>query len=365
MDRLFFYHTPPAFALRDRELTLQVAVLQGESVDPFLLLQGEEGEERLRMQLFDYIRTDEPYDVYAVRLKKEQVCGTQLSYCLSLREDVTQAYTVCLVDRLEASGCPDGLDDGDFVLPEQCFERGEEASAPAPVILPIAPVGRHYLSRGDLVIRFAVVGEVEYPTVFVLLKEGLRPFAALPCKEGHYAAVIPYEMFSMTPGRLYYYVQVSGGAHTVFVGNAERPCSVRLVDNAGPAVVESYPQNGRVVQEEKPCIQISYEDASGVDLKRSILCLDGKNVSDKAIWEKTRVVLTPRRGLARGRHVIELSLRDRLGNVSYHRIVFVVGGEAEKETEEGRRGVARSIRTTLFFANVFTTIREFFSDKET
>ena len=105
-----------------------------------------------------------------------------------------------------------------------------------------------------------------------------------------------------------------------------------------------------------------------MNCRRSILCLDGKNVSEQAEWGENALTLRPGRALSQGKHTVEASLRDRLGNLSYHRIEFTVGQDDCKETQQAqaaeRPGIARSIRAALFFANVFSTLKDLFFEKK-
>ena len=195
--------------------------------------------------------------------------------------------------------------------------------AVVPAILPLEPEGRVRLSEGDCKVQFAVAGKVTQPTVFVKVEENFVPFAAKANNEGVFEAVIPTQIVSRIPGKFEYYIEVSGGLYTATCGSAEQPKAVKILDNAGPAILRTYPAEGQaLIKEQTPTISLDYYDISGVNTKVSILCVDGKNVSTSACWGEDRVTYTPAEPMTYGEHTFEVSLRDALGNRTYRKITF-------------------------------------------
>ena len=222
-----------------------------------------------------------------------------------------------------------------FADPHQFLPAPHAVTVPA--ILPLEPEGRIHLARGDCEIRFAVLGkEVAMPTVYIKLDGEYRAFAAELDHEGSYVVKLPVAQLSRLPGKLEYYIEVKGGLYTAVYGSAEAPCTEKVTDNAGPAILRVYPAEGQVlVREQKPEITLEYFDISGVNLRTSILCVDGKNVSAMADWQPNGVKYRPERALSFGEHTFEVSLRDALGNRTYRKIAFGISDGKQMECYRG------------------------------
>ncbi|MBR7181743.1 MAG: CehA/McbA family metallohydrolase [Clostridia bacterium] len=200
------------------------------------------------------------------------------------------------------------------------------ADTQPPAILPLEPEGRYHLNGKDLKIRFAVIGEaVRSPAVYLRVGKRFCRFAATFTTEGVYEVTVPYRTLLGIGARLEYYIEATGGLYTACCGSRVAPLSLRVSDSVGPLIIRSYPAEGEVLENErKPRIVVEYTDFSGINPRISILCLDGKNLSDKVKWGKNHLEFLPEHALSYGNHVLELSLRDMTGNRTYRRIAFTV-----------------------------------------
>lgn len=201
----------------------------------------------------------------------------------------------------------------------------EEAAVPA--ILPLAPAGRVYLASGDLALRFAVIGggaQVD-ATVFLREGEGFLPHAAHLDETGAFSFVVPFSQLARQPGSLAYYIEAAGSVYTAQLGSEAAPRLVCLTDNCGPEILSQTPAAYQVLENDfTPEIHITYHDISGVNTRISTLCLDGLNVSHGALWREDSVAFLPPTPLSLGTHTVELTLRDMLGNRTYHKYEFAI-----------------------------------------
>ncbi|MBE6690972.1 MAG: hypothetical protein E7590_06780 [Ruminococcaceae bacterium] len=222
-----------------------------------------------------------------------------------------------------------------YAEPHQFLPLAHAVTVPA--ILPLEPEGRVHLSNGDCRFTFAVLGrEVALPTVWVKVQETYRAYPAELNNDGIFEAVLPAEVLSHLPGKLEYYIEVKGGLYTANYGTADAPCTRKVTDNAGPSILRSYPAEGQVLErEQSPEISLSYDDISGVNLRTSILCVDGKNVSTMADWQPDGVRYRPQKPLAYGKHTFEVSLRDTLGNRTYRKVSFGICDGSKMECYRG------------------------------
>ncbi len=212
----------------------------------------------------------------------------------------------------------------------------DTAATTVPAILPLSPRGRVYLGRGDATIRFFVAGQATEPTVFLREGEKLVPYAAQMGNDGAFEVQISALGLDAMQGKLQYYIEVSGGLYTASLGSAEAPLSVRIVDNAGPMVTSVYPAEGQVLENEThPEIAVHFADGAGVNTRTSIFCLDGHNVSSAVRFEGNALYYRPQKALSLGAHVIEVSLRDTLGNRTYRKVTFSVSDGKELHCYRG------------------------------
>ena len=195
-----------------------------------------------------------------------------------------------------------------------------------PAILPLHPGERFYLSEGEMRIRFAVfAGGVGVPSVRVLNKGESATYAAFLNEEGLWEAVLPLEVLSRAGGMLSYCIEVRGRCYTARLGSDRTPLTVRITDNAGPVITALYPADGQAVEgEQRPEIRVSCFDGAGLDPQASMLCLDGINVAQYAKWTANGACYRAQKPLSDGKHTLELSLRDRLGNRTYRRTEFFI-----------------------------------------
>lgn len=221
-----------------------------------------------------------------------------------------------------------------FADPYQFLPNSDDSTVPA--ILPLSPVGRVHLASGDLSVCFAIAGEnIAMPTVYVKENGAFVPYPAAPGKQGVFEVTVPFQKLARME-KLEYYIEVTGGLYTASLGSAEEPCVRRITDNAGPAILRTYPAEGQILEKEHhPEIKLEYFDISGVNLKTSILCVDGRNVSAAARWEEGCVTYRPERALVLGEHTFEVSLRDKLGNRTYQKIAFGICDGTEMQCYRG------------------------------
>lgn len=212
-------------------------------------------------------------------------------------------------------------------FPDPAGGYPDAADLTPPAILPVSPVDRAALTGSEMRLVFAVLGErAFYPRVFFKTSTGgYREFRAACNNDGYYEVCIPYRLISRLH-TLEYYIEVRGGLYAARYGSAEAPVTVPLDDRAGPGILSLYPADGQVLENETtPTVRVEYEDVSGVNLPISILCLDGRNITANAAWHADFVEYRPEKPLGYGAHMLELTLRDMLGNRTYRKVGFSVG----------------------------------------
>lgn len=360
MNLFRYYHSPAAFAYRDRGFTVQMILPDEErnleTVDLAFTVDGNGQSGILRMLPVDGLVLEESFSVYAATVSADALReGERLSYRFLREGEESAEYSVLLTDRLNPDCVSDAVDTA------------------APAILPVSPFGRVRLASGDLDISFAVAGrESESPIVYVKEDGVFMPHAAEPNKQGVYAVTVPFERLSRMQ-RLEYYIEAKNEPYTVSFGNADTPRVARITDNAGPTILCGYPAEGEMIENERhPEIRLEYFDISGVNLKTSILCVDGRNVSTAAIWEEGEVRYRPEKALALGEHTFEISLRDRLGNRTYQKVTFSISNGIEKKEVKSRGKVAKKLakiptvplQAAKIIVGAVSTVKHIFSAKE-
>ena len=195
-----------------------------------------------------------------------------------------------------------------------------------PDILPLGQLDSCYLADGDLTVRFAVFGAPACNAQLHLLMAE-RGFVTLEAQqteeEGIWQVIVPQSILRKMP-RLQYYLSATGSFRDGMLGDPESCLITHILDNEGPALTRLSPCEGYGSLERIPEFRIAYEDISGIDLASGILCVDGKNVTEKARWTVQGVTYTPTKELKIGDHNYEIFLRDRLGNKTYRKISFTV-----------------------------------------
>lgn len=193
----------------------------------------------------------------------------------------------------------------------------------APLVLPLSPLGVHTLTENEITLRFGVVGEVGRVEVGVITPNGTVRLDAKPAFDGVLEASVDTMLLSGLPKRLSYFVTVEGALYRTALGSEKHPISIKLTDKVGPIVTEVSPADAMVLEsEDDVTVRVSFFDVSSVDVATSALFFDGLNVSQKAKWRRNGVTFVPEKALRVGEHVIELTLRDLVGNRSYHRSAF-------------------------------------------
>lgn len=348
-----YYHAPPTVAFRRRSLVLQLILPDEESVleDVRLLysVQGGEQSATVRMLPVDGLVNEESYSVYAATVRADALGeGEWLTYRFLREGEESAEYTVLLTE---------------------APEEAEIVDTVVPAILPLAPTARVRLTSGDLDISFAVAGkELAPPTVYVKENGAFVPYLAEPNRQGAYAVTVPFERLSRME-RLQYYIEVKGDLYTATLGTEAVPRVARIKDNAGPAILSAYPADTQVIEKELESeIRLEYFDISGVNLSTSILCVDGRNVSAAARWEQESVSYRPEKPLAYGEHIVEVSLRDKLGNRTYQKITFSIGDGAEKSdgkvAAKLKKAQAVPLQAAKIIAGAISTLKDILSARE-
>ncbi len=94
----------------------------------------------------------------------------------------------------------------------------------------------------------------------------------------------------------------------------------RNCDVSPPAVRESHPRDGALLQTARPMISSEFSDeepgASGVDYDSIKLLIDGEDLTGSAVIGPSNLTFSPESDLFEGDHGISLSVADRAGNAS-------------------------------------------------
>ena len=217
-----------------------------------------------------------------------------------------------------------------FLHPAQTVCDYGETTVPA--ILPISPSSRIMRSDGDAFIRFAVIGggSIGNATVYLREEDGFTPYVAYQNDEGLFTFTVPFKKLAYMKDTLAYYVEVQGGFYAACLGSEKSPIEVCLSDDCGPEILTAHPAAYQVLENQHfPEIRFTYHDISGVNTHISVLCLDGLNVSQNAMWSESGVTFKPLKALDFGTHTVELTLRDMHGNRTYYKSDFAIGDGKE------------------------------------
>lgn len=203
----------------------------------------------------------------------------------------------------------------------------DESDTATPALMPVFPVGEATYPGGDLCITFVALGErADYPRLWLKNAAGVYEEHRPVCNpDGYFEVRIPAAAAEPME-TVQYYAEAAGGACVARLGTAEHPVFARLFDQCPPRVLSFFPADGQVLEKELlPEVTVRFSDRSGVDLSRSSLCLDGRNVTAEAQWQECGVRFVPRKPLTFGKHTVELTLRDQLGNRTYRKVLFAIG----------------------------------------
>ncbi len=141
---------------------------------------------------------------------------------------------------------------------------------------------------------------------------------------GRYTVEFPVEVTDRLEV-LEYFVTIFDGVRKSSLGSSSAPLVTNIDDDKGPTILSLMPPKGFAYDGNRtPEISVEYFDVSGVDTGRSLLYVDGKNVTQKADWGAERVSYTPSSPMRRGRHKFEIILVDTLENETRHGVSFSI-----------------------------------------
>ncbi len=205
----------------------------------------------------------------------------------------------------------------------QALPHFEDLGVPAILPLHSSPLCHASTAPG---ITFAVLGGAhDAPVLFFKGGNGWQRVIAHRDERGLWQAMLPRELVLREKKQLAYYIECKGAWYTARLGSEMNPLSVSMIDDAGPEITALYPADGEAVERNtQPEIRAHFFDVAGVELSTSAICLDGLNVSEGAAWREGEVTYRPEKPLGAGEHVLELVLRDTLGNRTYRRTAFTV-----------------------------------------
>ena len=336
------YHAAPRYGFRRSPLTLQRLVAdEGHTLlRVFLEYEVEGSTQSLRLLPTDGFKGEESFSLYAVKVPVAHLCGGHFSYRFSGEGAYTRTYKVPLEDARE-----------------ELELRGEEA---VPALLPLCTFERYYLSQGELRLRFLTFPwKIQRVRVFVREKGVWRDHDARLSENGEWECVLPTTLLNVLGGKLFYFVEAIGHNGGALLGNEREALSIRLVADAGPTLSEIRPADGETVVENPPEIRVAFADASGVDLRASSVYLDGRAVGENAIWMANGMSFRPEKPLDDGEHILEIDLRDTLGNRTYRRVPF----RAVKKTGEGKRPRS-AVQAAGLLASAIVALKKIFTDKD-
>ncbi|MBR2908178.1 MAG: hypothetical protein IKC26_09095 [Clostridia bacterium] len=241
---------------------------------------------------------------------------------------------------------PDAPEKACLISPAELLTPGELSSTQAypdfsddeaPAIVPLT-VLPYYLAKGDMVMKFAVLDRcVTGAELHVKDNDGtFRTFKAYnEGVEDVYEATVPYAFLSMLD-RFEYYITASDSLRKASLGSESCLYSRVLYDNAGPSILSCTPSRGYAVEGNLiPEIRIAYRDRAGVNVLKSKLHVDGKDVSKQAFWYDEAVVYQPTKPLSYGDHTISILLYDLLGNKSTYRSDFSISSGEDMNCYRG------------------------------
>ena len=339
-------HSVPCYGYRGVPFVMQLLVAdEGRDLLSVFVEYGQEGRtERLRLLPTDGYKCEEHYSLYAVRVPAEHLSGVCFSYRFCVEEACTAIYTFPLKNVEKKS--PTGSD----LLFPAVLPLGE---GEVPCLAVDAPLMRFVTFPQDLA-GLAVCAKIG--GTWARFPATLNAFGVWECH-------LPSCEVAKVGKRLSYYVEASGRVYTTLLGSESAPCTIRIVDDAGPVILSVYPAEGEKAVQDPPVLCVEYKDASGVNLTSSALFLDGRNVSENAKWTANGVTFRPQVPLGVGEHILEISLHDKHANRTYRRVAFFVEGEEGAGVPAAKKPMSAT-RAAGFFANALSVIKSLFSDKD-
>jgi hypothetical protein len=137
------------------------------------------------------------------------------------------------------------------------------------------------------------------------------------------------------------------GAHTVslkvfdLAGNSTQATWAFSVDIAGPVISAQVPANAATIGNTQPAISAQYADlGAGIDTTKTILTVDGVNVTAQAAATAIGISYTPTAPLNSGVHAVVLKVFDKAGNSSQASWSFSVDNGAPVITGQTPKDVS-------------------------
>lgn len=218
-----------------------------------------------------------------------------------------------------------------YAVPGQCVP---DASAVLPAIIPLAPDTEAWIGEGDVTVSFALIPgdpcREPSATVRVAGEDGDVDFpAVIDQTDGVFRAVIPYTFVEKLKKLEYSVIASDGTRYATLFG--DEIFSVPVRDNAGPRITASCPTKAYAYDGtlENTPVYAEYYDVSGVKRTACRMYVDGKDVSDDAVWTDSRVDYVPGKPFSVGEHQLVLELVDTLGNKNVRKIDFTVSDMKE------------------------------------
>ncbi|TVX96512.1 S-layer homology domain-containing protein [Cohnella terricola] len=151
--------------------------------------------------------------------------------------------------------------------------------------------------------------------------DGGSAYAAIPMLSAdqlNYNAQIPKTTVG-THKNIYYYIESVSGTDTASEGDAAHPIAIPVVeDHDGPEYGNMTPFDGEEIESKHPVISVSMDDPNGVDVTSVNIKVGTVDFTSKAeiSASEIRLALTPSDDLDEGKHVVTVTAKDKLGNVS-------------------------------------------------
>jgi Bacterial Ig-like domain len=124
---------------------------------------------------------------------------------------------------------------------------------------------------------------------------------------------------------------LAAGTHNVTLkvfdqaGNTAQSAWTFSVDVVGPVISALVPANAATIGNNRPAISAQYADAgAGIDTTKTVLTVDGVNVTAQATATATGISYTPVTALTSGAHAVVLKVFDKAGNTSQSTWTFTV-----------------------------------------
>lgn len=124
---------------------------------------------------------------------------------------------------------------------------------------------------------------------------------------------------------------LTAGTHNITLkvfdqaGNSTQSAWTFSIDVAGPVISAQSPANAATISNTRPAISAQYADVgAGIDTTKTMLTVDGVNVTTQAAATATGITYTPTAALASGAHTVVLKVFDKAGNTSQSTWTFAI-----------------------------------------